>query len=111
MKKSMVRVAKTVGLLLSVLGLALFSFLFVVWSTEEYSTYSVPVWPMVLGIVIAVLGFICVKAGNAAMENRLPDAQTSLLQQDRKGSATNVTGEPWTGRIHLGCEKVFRLCR
>ena len=63
MKKRTVLLFKTVGLSLSFLGLAVFSFLIVVWSVEDYSTYSVPVWPMVFSIVIAVLGFICVKAG------------------------------------------------
>ena len=63
MKKGMARLVKIIGLFLSFLGLALFSFLIVIWSVEEYSTYAIPVWPMVLGIVMAVLGFICVKAG------------------------------------------------
>ncbi len=63
MKKGTVLLLKTGGLLLSSLGLAVFSFLIVIWSVEDYSTYSVPVWPMVFSIVIAVLGFICVKAG------------------------------------------------
>jgi len=63
MKKGTVLLLKTVGLLLSSLGLAVFSFLIVIWSVEDYSTYSVPVWPMVFSIVIAVLGFICVKTG------------------------------------------------
>ena len=63
MKKGMGLLVKIVGLFLSVLGLAIFSLLIVVWSTEEYTTYSVPAWPMVFSIVIAVLGFICVKAG------------------------------------------------
>jgi len=63
MKKGTVVLLKTVGLLLSSLGLAVFSFLIVIWSVEDYSTYSVPVWPMVFSIVIAVLGFICVKTG------------------------------------------------
>jgi uncharacterized membrane protein YqjE len=63
MKKGTVRLLKMVGSLLSFMGLAVFSFLIVIWSVEDYSTYSVPVWPMVFSIVIAVLGFICVKAG------------------------------------------------
>ena len=63
MKRGKALLIKIIGLLLSVLGLAIFGFLIVVWSVEEYSTYSVPVWPMVFGIVIAVLGFICLKAG------------------------------------------------
>jgi len=63
MKKGMALLVKIIGLFLSALGLAVFSFLIVVWSVEDYSTYSVPVWPMVFSIVIAVLGFICVKAG------------------------------------------------
>ena len=63
MKKGTARMVKMVGLFLSVTGLGIFSFLVVAWSVEEYSTYAIPVWPMVLGIVMAVLGFICVKAG------------------------------------------------
>ena len=63
MKKGNALLVKIVGLFLSVLGLALFSVLIVIWSTEEYSTYTVSIWPMALGIVIAVLGFVCVKAG------------------------------------------------
>ena len=63
MKKGNALLVKIVGLFLSVLGLAIFSFLIVIWSTEEYSTYAVSIWPMALGIVIAVLGFVCVKAG------------------------------------------------
>ena len=54
---------KMIGLFLTLLGLAMFSFFVVAWSVEDYTTYSVPVWPMVFGIVIAVFGFICVKAG------------------------------------------------
>jgi len=63
MKKGTARLVKIIGLFLTFLGLAVFGFLIVVWSTEEYSTYAVPVWPMVLGIVFAVFGLICVKAG------------------------------------------------
>ena len=63
MKKGMALPVKIIGLFLSFLGLVILGFLIVMWSVEEYSTYAIPVWPMVLGIVIAVLGFICVKAG------------------------------------------------
>jgi len=63
MEKGMALLVKIIGLFLSALGLAVFSFLIVAWSVEEYSHYSVPVWPMVFSIVIAVLGFVCVKAG------------------------------------------------
>jgi len=54
---------RIIGVFLSGLGAAIFGLLFVLWSVEEYSTYSVPVWPMVFGIGIAALGLICVKAG------------------------------------------------
>ena len=63
MKKGTAIMVKMIGLFLSVTGLGIFSFLMVAWSVEEYSTYPVPVWPMALGIVIAILGFICVKSG------------------------------------------------
>ncbi|MCF8127905.1 MAG: hypothetical protein K9N10_05295 [Deltaproteobacteria bacterium] len=63
MKKGKDLLLKMIGLFLSSMGLAAFSFLIVLWSVEDYSTYSVPVWPMVFSIVIAVLGFICVKVG------------------------------------------------
>ena len=63
MKKSMALMIRIIGVFLSMLGAAIFCLLFVLWSVEEYSTYSIPLWPMVFGIGIAVLGLICVKAG------------------------------------------------
>jgi vacuolar-type H+-ATPase subunit I/STV1 len=63
MKKSTALIIRIIGVLLSMLGVAIFCLLFVLWSVEEYSTYSVPLWPMAFGIGIAVLGLICIKAG------------------------------------------------
>jgi len=63
MKKSTSLMIRIIGVFLSILGAAIFCLLFVLWSVEEYSTYSVSFWPMVFGIGIAVLGLICVKAG------------------------------------------------
>lgn len=63
MKKNIALMIKIIGVFLSALGAAIFSLLFILWSVEEYSTYSVPLWPMFFSIGIAVLGLICVKVG------------------------------------------------
>ncbi len=66
MKKSSALMIRIIGVFLSMLGAAIFCLLFVLWSVEEYATYSVPLWPMAFGIGIAVLGLICVKAGTTS---------------------------------------------
>lgn len=63
MKKGLALMVRIIGFFLSFLGAITFCFLVILWSVEDYSNYSVQLWPMVFSIVIAVLGLICVKAG------------------------------------------------
>jgi len=58
--------SRIIGVFLTILGGATVWLLFVLWSVEEYSTHSVPLWPVVFGIGIAALGLMCVKAGTSS---------------------------------------------
>ncbi len=66
MKKNTALMIRIIGVFLSMLGVAIFFLLVLFWSVEEYATYSVPLWPMVFGIGIAVLGLICIKTGETS---------------------------------------------
>ena len=63
MKKEVALMSKIIGVFLTILGGATVWLLFVLWTVEENSTHSVPLWPVVFGIGIAVLGLMCIKAG------------------------------------------------
>lgn len=67
MKKTTALMIGIIGVFLSMLGAAMFCLLFVLWGVEGYSSYSLPLWPMVIGIGIAVLGLACVKAGTTSI--------------------------------------------
>ena len=66
MKTKTAIIIRIIGVLLSMLGAAIFCLLFVLWRVEEYSSYSAPIWPMVIGIGITFLGLICVKTGTTS---------------------------------------------
>ncbi|MCF8130253.1 MAG: hypothetical protein K9N10_17220 [Deltaproteobacteria bacterium] len=66
MKKNTALMIRIIGVFLSMLGIVIFFLLFLFWSVEEYAAYSVPLWPMAFGIGIAVLGLICIKAGETS---------------------------------------------
>ncbi len=66
MKTRTAIIIRIMGVFLSMLGAAIFCLLFVLWSVEEYSRYSVPIWPMVIGMGITFLGLICVKTGSTS---------------------------------------------
>ncbi|MBT3368067.1 MAG: hypothetical protein HN416_13005 [Nitrospina sp.] len=63
MKTKTAIIIRIIGVFLTMLGAVIFCLLFVLWSAEEYSSYSVPIWPMVMGMGITFLGLICVKTG------------------------------------------------
>ena len=70
MKTRTAIIIRIIGVLLSMLGAAIFCLLFILWRVEEYSSYSVPIWPMVIGIGITFLGLICVKTGTTSNYGR-----------------------------------------
>jgi hypothetical protein len=66
MKTRTAIIIRIIGVFLTMLGAAIFCLLFVSWSVEEYSSYSVPIWPMVIVMGITFLGVICVKTGTTS---------------------------------------------
>ena len=54
---------KALGIIITGLGVTLSSFTFLFYTLEDYTPYDdpIPLWPMFLGVAVALIGLACLK--------------------------------------------------